>query len=70
MRPGKYYNVTKVKSASLSILREHSQMDGSLFYLELRIGERCANEKMLREHPHMTSDDFGSFLTYLPTLIR
>ena len=23
-----------------------------------------------REHPHMTSDDFWSFLTYLPTLIR
>ena len=24
----------------------------------------------LREHPYMTSDDFGPFLTYLPTLIR
>ena len=23
-----------------------------------------------RGHPHMASDDFGSFLTYLPTLIR
>ena len=25
---------------------------------------------LLRGHPHMASDDFGSFLTYLPTLIR
>ena len=25
---------------------------------------------VLREHSHMTSDVFGSFLTYLPTLIR
>ena len=24
----------------------------------------------VREHPYMTSDDFGPFLTYLPTLIR
>ena len=24
----------------------------------------------IREHSHMTSDVFGSFLTYLPTLIR
>ena len=24
----------------------------------------------LRGHPHMASDDFGSFLTYLPSLIR
>ena len=28
------------------------------------------NVRLLREHPHMTSDDFGSFLTYLPTQIR
>ena len=24
----------------------------------------------VRDHPYMTSDDFGPFLTYLPTLIR
>ena len=27
-------------------------------------------EEMVREHSHMTSDVFGVFLTYLPTLIR
>ena len=25
---------------------------------------------VVRGHPHMASDDFGSFLTYLPTQIR
>ena len=25
---------------------------------------------LIWEHPHMTSDDFGPFLTYLTTLIR
>ena len=25
---------------------------------------------LIWEHPHMTSDKFGPFLTYLPTLVR
>ena len=28
------------------------------------------SKKIIRERPHMTSDDFGPFLTYWPTLIR
>ena len=28
------------------------------------------NNCQVREHSHMTSDGFGVFLTYLPTLIR
>ena len=31
-----------------------------------KMGLRCG--RSIREHPYMTSDDFGSFLTYLPTL--
>ena len=37
---------------------------GSLLYANF------INANFIREHSHMTSDVFGSFLTYLPTLIR
>ena len=30
----------------------------------------CYQMKYVREHSHMTSDIFGIFLTYLPSLIR
>ena len=34
------------------------------------VGPGVFTRGCVRGHPHMASDDFGSFLTYLPTQIR
>ena len=40
--------------------------------LQIRVKDQNVdiNALALRGHPHMASDDFGSFWTYLPTQIR